>query len=332
MVVNPAGLETEAADDGIAAEDGGLEQSLLTRIDAAVAEKMEPSFGSLFARFTEAPTNWHQMTAFYTCSTDAQDAAMHAKSPMLVATSLAVALMQGIVAAGVMIGTTRVSCVNNDQCDAGRFCGYGTQDKAGRCVYCASEPPYILTDQRGDMLGSPGDMYIEAGYDDANITAIARPICEDPTFPRQTYYFTHRTALDLPELYVRRWCDACVSGSTGDVNMETANKWMAENISAMGAMDFLALWLASLMVGLAVSGELKDIALVDLQLRRSGEDAGPVWRALLKLTGSIRRYLFLPGLVTTVPVLVGIVGGDALVRETYRAFSFCVCVSARWLC
>ena len=255
------------------------------------------------------------MVAYYMGSEDAEDAYMRSKAPFLFLAGSMLVVAQAIVAIGLMLGVSRVSCIANDQCSAGRFCGYGRQEAAGRCVYCGAVPPYILYDHAsGETLYQPGDRYHDSGLSLANITVIGAEICSDPTASRQTLMPDGIT--NVPELYVRRWCDQCVSGSTGDVNMETFATWTHESVAAMGNIDWLSVFLASCMMGLTVSGELKDIALVLLQIERAGNNVSRGWRVAVKIVCSIRRYLFLPALIATIPMLVTVVGGDILVSVT----------------
>eukprot|EP01045_Picozoa_sp_COSAG04_P000521 COSAG04_NODE_12_length_42844_cov_6.769213_25_plen_384_part_00 len=260
-------------------------------------------------------SNWHQMVAFFIGSEDTEDADMRAKAPLLFLAGSLLVVAQAVVAIGLMLGVSRVSCIANDQCSAGRFCGHGTPEAAGRCVYCGAEPPYILYDFRtGETLYQPGDKFAAAGIELSNITAVGAEICSDPAASRQT--LLPDGIMDVPELYVRRWCDQCVSGSTGDVNMETFATWTHESVAAMGNIDWLSVLLASCMMGLTVSGELKDIALVLLQIDRAADNVGARWRVAVQVVCSIRRYLFLPALIATIPMLVTVIGGDILVSAT----------------
>jgi hypothetical protein len=262
------------------------------------------------------------MTAFYLGSDQGEDASMRSKAPLLMLVGAVIVLGQAFVGVGVMVGTSRVSCVGNDQCSKGRFCGFGTPEVAGRCIYCASEPPYILTDPATGGPGNrnPGDWYRSYGYDDSNITAIATEICADPTVPRQT--MSAVGVLDVPEMFVRRWCASCVAGTiAGGVDMETFSTWSLENLAAMGMLDWLTVFLASSSLAAGISGELKDIELVLLQIKRAGDRVGTGWRIAVKIFCNIRRYLFLPALAGTMPVMIVIIGGDALVRKDKPKFA-----------
>ena len=59
-------------------------------------------------------------------------------------------------------------------------------------------------------------------------------------------------------------------------------------------------------------GERKDITLCSLGIQHAGDKLSLAWRLGLRLLGVFRKFTFLPGLVSTVPILVIYRGGDAL--------------------
>ena len=64
-------------------------------------------------------------------------------------------------------------------------------------------------------------------------------------------------------------------------------------------------------IAIIVVGELKDILLCSMAIAHASKlSAG--WRHALSFLLGIRRWLFLPALVCTVPLLVMVEGGDAL--------------------
>ena len=64
-------------------------------------------------------------------------------------------------------------------------------------------------------------------------------------------------------------------------------------------------------IAIIVVGELKDILLCSMAIAHARKlSAG--WRHALIFLLGIRRWLFLPALVCTVPLLVMVEGGDAL--------------------
>ena len=80
----------------------------------------------------------------------------------------------------------------------------------------------------------------------------------------------------------------------------------------MGLFDEAALVFATVVVALTVVAEIKDITMCTLAIRHAGEKLSPGWRFILMFLGGIRRWLFLPTLVSAVPILVLYKGGDAL--------------------
>ena len=84
---------------------------------------------------------------------------------------------------------------------------------------------------------------------------------------------------------------------------------VAANIEAMAPYDWVALLFATFVVALAVVGELK-AANSSRWLCSTG--AAPRWRLALALLSGVRRWVFLPTLVMTVPMMVAMKSGDAL--------------------
>ena len=73
----------------------------------------------------------------------------------------------------------------------------------------------------------------------------------------------------------------------------------------------MGLTTAAAQIAIIVVGELKDILLCSMAIAHARKlSAG--WRHALIVLLGIRRWLFLPALVCTVPLLVMVEGGDAL--------------------
>ena len=73
----------------------------------------------------------------------------------------------------------------------------------------------------------------------------------------------------------------------------------------------MGLTTAAAQIAIIVVGELKDILLCSMAIAHAGKlSAG--WRHALIFLLGIRRWIFLPALVCTVPLLVMVEGGDAL--------------------
>jgi hypothetical protein len=144
--------------------------------------------------------------------------------------------------------------------------------------------------------------------------------------------------------------ETCVHPIDGTVDPLTNGSLMAANVAAMGIVDWAALLFATSIAALAVVGELKvrcvlclslfslqkfrslglacfarlwspeqawwgdhqDIALCAIAIARAGDRLSRGSQLALTLLGGVRRWLFLPTLVSVVPFLVLIKGGDAL--------------------
>jgi hypothetical protein len=141
-----------------------------------------------------------------------------------------------------------------------------------------------------------------------NLTLVAE-VCAAPASRRGT-----RGNGDNGEVYleatVASWCETCVYAIDGAVDPSTQTGRISANISAMSKVDYIALAFATFIVACTVVGELKDIELCALSVAHAGAGLSRGWRVALMLLGGVRRRMFLPMLVTTVPVLVMLKGGD----------------------
>ena len=84
---------------------------------------------------------------------------------------------------------------------------------------------------------------------------------------------------------------------------------MMANVDAMGPFDESTLIVAAYMVALSVVIELKDIKLVSIAVDQAGDKISSSMRRAFLLLNGIRRWLFLPGLLMSVPMLVMLMGG-----------------------
>jgi hypothetical protein len=129
---------------------------------------------------------------------------------------------------------------------------------------------------------------------------------------------------------VLNWCSACYH-TTVEIEplMErrSVNGWVstedvtAANVRGMAAIDWLTLLLASIVVAMAVVGELRDVEICDIARSRCTEPPGVWWIRALRLLGFLRRFVFMPMLVGDVSWLVVMKSADAL--------SICTCY-AQW--
>eukprot|EP01048_Picozoa_sp_COSAG05_P020480 COSAG05_NODE_3488_length_2030_cov_3.309684_2_plen_211_part_00 len=114
----------------------------------------------------------------------------------------------------------------------------------------------------------------------------------------------------LPRASIFSWCDACVR--TSGVNPSTVERHIAANLQAMNPFDTIALVFTAFIVAVTVVGELKDIHLCTLLRKRNNDSLSSGWRFALSFLGGVRQWVFLPVLVSVVPTLVALKGGDAL--------------------
>ena len=284
-----------------------MEEQLKGQMDAKIAQlRAELSGGGgdsgldsivrgLVARLTETPTNFHQATVFFLAADAPEDAAMARRAPLLYAVSLAMVVLQSETAGGVFAGTMIPSCATSDQCGAGTWCNVGMED---RCRFCGDEGPL--------------------GYGIGNLTRVAEacalPYTDQSGVKQWIDEETGETRVETwpflsTNTTVASWCEACNDGTVDLLTMDSLN---AGNRAAMGPADDVALVFASFIVAFTVVGELKDIELCSMAVAHAGDKLSKGWRLALGFLLWMRRWVFLPSLVTTVPILVLFKGGDAL--------------------
>jgi hypothetical protein len=274
---------------------------------AAAAAPLASAVRSVFAHLSEAPTNWHQGTIHFANTTAPEDAAMRAKAPLFLLGSMMIVLGQCVVATGVLHGTFEPSCSTSDQCRLGSFCEISENH---RCKFCGKECPLP---EQVNADGTTLNNYRADRFVGYNLTAV-KEVCADPSAVADEYAFsvnsrgtpyTERMATTIS------WCETCVHSVDGTVNPTTEESFIANNVAGMGPFDWVALVFASFVVALTVAGELRDVLLCDFAIRQA-DGMSSSWRFALQLLGVIRRWLFLPGMIFTVPILVYYEGGDAL--------------------
>eukprot|EP01043_Picozoa_sp_COSAG02_P016893 COSAG02_NODE_753_length_17610_cov_23.119753_17_plen_480_part_00 len=268
------------------------------------------------ARLTETPANFHQATVYF-LTADAEDEAMARRAPLLYAGSLAMVGLQSATAVGVFWGTVLPACATSDQCGAGTWCGVGG---GGRCNYCGSEVPLPLetegacTDGGGEFTAADAACTTQNNAADPNHVGFNRTrvaeVCTLPYAERVGLSgFGH--ALTFSDTSVASWCETCVRND-GTVDPLTGYSLATGNLATMGPFDHVALAFAAFIVAFTVVGELKDIELCSMAVAHAGERLSKGWRLALGFLLGMRRWVFLPILVMTVPILVLLKGGDAL--------------------
>ena len=90
-----------------------------------------------YAGISTTPTNWHQLVTFCATSADSEHRRM---APALFGIACCMVLFQCTATVGILYGTIKPGCANNDQCQPGTFCHTRVYP---RCEYCGSweNPP-----------------------------------------------------------------------------------------------------------------------------------------------------------------------------------------------
>jgi hypothetical protein len=321
MVGPPSGSKTTATDletalrglrEGSVTEAEAmavLERLMDDRIDARMAGipgSLESTVKSIFARLTEAPTNWHQCIVFFLTSTAHEDATMRPWLPAMFAASWLMVLVQCAAAMGVAIGVVLPSCMSSDQCPSGQYCQVGFSN---RCGYCGSNVPLYM--QIDKATGDTYNAIFDPGFIGFNKTLVAQ-VCADPFVntcgklcPPENYYmpsgdlngrtcgqscdfnYEHNLAKGNPVVRdnivigfnsggdwdlgydvkrIEEWCNYCVHDITKDVDPVSQFGLLKDNVKAMGKLDWLAFFFACSIVSFQVVGEMKDIHLCTLAL------------------------------------------------------------------
>jgi hypothetical protein len=84
------------------------------------------------------------------------------------------------------------------------------------------------------------------------------------------------------------------------------------SVDAMAPLDWAALLLCAYIVGLQVSGEIKDMALCEMQQRRNSKELNPGWLLTLNVLNRLRSQFFLAPLMGCIPCVILMQGGSAL--------------------
>ena len=256
---------------------------------------------------------------------------MNQRAPLLLCGSIFMVLLQCFCVAGVAVGLVVPSCSSSYQCPEGMYCWISAGDTRGdeayldgRCQYCGSVVPLpfqiegaCIFDDKGlrtleDPTGSCttlnwwGDTQNFAGY---NGTLVAE-VCADPTECSGIEGLGKPTFFSAPQ--VATWCARCVHPLDYTVDPLISKTRIKDNVDRMGKGDWMALVFATFIVAFNVVGELKDIELCNIAMIQAGENLSARMSFALRLLGGVRRWTFLTILVTLVPMMVVLEGGDAL--------------------
>lgn len=275
---------------------------------------LAPVIRGVTARLTENSPNFHQATIFFAASKAPEDSPTASRASLLFLGSTMMVLMQTLTAMGVLWGVVLPSCSDNEQCaegHAGTYCsigvsGMGNSASRNRCDFCGRWVPLEIEfpTTGGTMNWAEDPQFV--GF---NLTLVAE-VCV--TFPlgRRGTGGNGGNEWTFPPAAVASWCEACVRAVDGTVDSSTQTARISLNVSAMNRVDWIALVFATFVVACKVVGELKDVELCAIQVEHLGDELSHGWRRALAFLDLVRRRMFLPMLVTTVPVLVMLKGGD----------------------
>ena len=297
-------------------------------------EMFAPTIRSVAARLTESPPNFHQATIFFATSRAPEDVEMAARAWLLLIASAVMVLTQTLTSFGACFGAVLVSCSDSNQCregHAGTYCSVGGRDN---CDFCGRWVPLEI---EFPSTGGTMNWAEDAEFIGFNLSLVAE-VCSNPAARRGTRGNGDNKII-YPATVVASWCETCVHAIDGSVDSSTQTARIVANIKAMKFVDWVALTFSTFIVACKVVGELKDIQLCVIQVRHVGAKLTRGWRLALSVIGEFRRRVFLPMLVTTVPVLVMLKGGDvstapfsALLRQispvcsnVHFDVSLCIC-------
>eukprot|EP01051_Picozoa_sp_SAG22_P014420 SAG22_NODE_1748_length_3664_cov_10.806171_5_plen_294_part_00 len=208
---------------------GALQERLVAQPVPAVssATSLDVSVRSVVAHLTKAPSNWHQMTAFYLGSRDDADAVGRRWAPAMYVSSLLIVLLQIATVSAVLIGTMIQSCETNDHCTKpGIFC---IRDMPGegnnRCEHCGFKSPFLhpqnadarTTIRGGRSNGGNGADSVRLHFGDNCVQRVpytcefnrtlVHDVCTSPSARMGTWEDTLR---EVSASSVESWCAACV--------------------------------------------------------------------------------------------------------------------------
>jgi hypothetical protein len=302
--------------------------------EAKVAEITNGSGGShiadatvqsmIVAHLSTNPANFHQCVSFFAASDEPEDAAMHARAPVLYLGSLLMVLLQLFTALSAWKGTFFPSCSANPQCGTGRWCRMGSTKS---CTYCGDDIP-LSRELHGDCAFQI-DKY-------GDLSTIDDPACSTYNFPRDPNFVGFNTATvqsvcaepdgrmggviagssGRERLYVRAdvasWCESCVHVIDFAVDDLNQPRLIVGNLDVMVSLDILSLFFTVFVISCTVVGELKDIQLCKTGANHAARKLSQPWRLALAFVCYIRRWMFLPFLLSTIPLMLMYKGADTL--------------------
>ena len=174
-------------------------------------------------------------------------------------------------------------------------------------MFCGTAVPMPLqTDSNGGVLNNAN----HADFVGMNET-LAAEIC---TAPLTSQMGTTTTSVPwrYPAIDVKNWCTACHDPETQSTDAMTGFGLWNDNFQMMGMTDSVALWLCMGLVALHMANEYTEIRLCKLAIERVGAKVPMHWSYSFKVINALRRHFFLPGVPTTITMLLLTNGADAM--------------------
>ena len=226
---------------------------------------------------------------FIVAAEDREDEALRTK---LVVGSFFQVLLQILTAGQIYVATFLPVCQSNDQCE---LTGKGAFCSGKFCDYCGVDwttgVPPIQEDQiTGELWNGGRDKFV--GY---NVSFIAE-WCARPD----------RTLENI------NWCESCFHLETMHVDPSLFQDISNQVVQSMRPLDWLTLTLAATIAAMTVTAELRDIMFCNIAFARSTIDRSTKWVKAIRMLGWLRRWIFLPYLVATVPFVVYCRAADSL--------------------
>lgn len=206
-------------------------------LDANDTEALALAIRSTVAKLDEAPTGYHQGTAYFLAHPEQTGT----WTPALMGCGSFIMVIGQIMAVGgVWLGTVVNSCASNDQCKDGFFCSLGGGVAADRCIFC----------------GNDGAVHGQSRPDDLTNTTLTSTICSTPYQAWSRPDRSGTVQIDVPARAIESWCEVCIMND-GTVDPLYLDSYVSAHRSAMGVFDWVALTFCTCIVGFTVVAEVR---------------------------------------------------------------------------
>eukprot|EP01043_Picozoa_sp_COSAG02_P009874 COSAG02_NODE_340_length_24179_cov_6.401644_15_plen_376_part_00 len=254
---------------------------------------------------TSPPSNFHQVTVFVMVSQAPEDADLKTTTlASLVLGSFTIVLAQVATAAAIFFGANFPACEHNDMCDDSHAC------MKKSCIKCGTAVPLPI---QTDAAGNSYNYYRAPAFVGYNTTGFAE-LCTDPVATRGIASIGEPTDYNLEE--VTNWCLGCFTvtheSRDGIIDTMTSSEKATEEVDSMGFTDWGALLFAMTVVALSMSGELMDIEICKLTINSPTHKITGCGRLVVSVLSGLRRWVFLPCVLSGIMALIFQKGADAL--------------------